>query len=149
MEKAALVYKANCKVIICCFFFISVFTAPVFAQVRGKVEVVKDARIDTFAARRIELNKTANPDGTINGFRLQIFTGSDRKAAYDAQAKFLEQFPDTRTYVIYSAPNFKVRVGDYRTRLDAEKMQDQLKALFDAMFIIPEKINPPKLDADE
>ena len=150
MNKAASVYKAFLQLTGCCFFIVLFFASAAVAQTRGKVEIVKDARIDTFAARRLELSKVVNADGgMINGFRVQIFTGADRKEAYNTQAKFQEQYPDVRTYIIYNDPNFKVRVGDFRTRLDAEKMQDELKKSFTGMFIIQEKINQPKPETDE
>jgi hypothetical protein len=145
--KAASRFKAILQISGCCFF-IFFFTVTAGAQTRGKVEVIKDARIDTFAAHRLELNKGADAM-TINGFRVQIFTGENRKDAYNAQAKFQEQFPDTKSYIIYNEPNFKVRVGDFRTRLDAEKLQNDLKKIFTGMFIIQEKITPPKPDTDE
>ena len=150
MNKAASVYKAFLQLTGCCFFIVLFFTSAAVAQTRGKVEIVKDARIDTFAARRVDLAKAINADGgMISGFRVQIFTGADRKEAYNTQAKFQEQYPDVRTYIIYNDPNFKVRVGDFRTRLDAEKMQDELKKSFTGMFIIQEKINQPKPETDE
>jgi hypothetical protein len=147
--KTASVYKAILQISGCCFFMQLFFTFTAVAQTRGKVEVIKDARIDTFAARRFDLNK-AGDALSINGYRVQIFTGENRKDAYNTQTKFQEQFPDTKSYVIYSEPNFKVRVGDFRTRLEAEKFQEQLRKWFTGMFIIQEKITPPKLqDADE
>jgi hypothetical protein len=147
MSSAASVYKAILQITGCCFFIALFFTTPAFSQTRGKVDVVKDARIDTFAARRLELNKAGGADAAnINGYRVQIFTGENRKDAYTAQAKFQEEFPDIRTYIIYNEPNFKVRAGDFRTRLEAEKLEEELKKWFTGMFIISEKINPPKLD---
>lgn len=118
------------------------------AQTKGKVEVVKDPRVDTLIARRAELNKAVGTD-LVNGYRVQIFTGPNRKDAYSIQSKFQEEFPDIRTYVIYSEPNFKVRVGDFKNRMDAEKLQDELKKWFTGMFIISEKINPAKTDDDD
>ena len=149
MNKAASVYKAFLQITGCCFFIAFIFASPAFAQTRGKVEVIKDPRIDTLAARRIELNKAGGADASVNGFRVQIFTGEGRKDAYNAQAKFQEQFPDIRTYVIYNEPNFKVRAGDFRTRMEAEKLEDELKKWFTGMFIISEKINLPKDATDE
>jgi hypothetical protein len=142
-------YKAKFSDIKRCIFFMTFFIPAIsFSQTRGKVEVVKDARIDTFAARRLELNRTGGADAAnINGYRVQIFTGENRKDAYSAQAKFQEEFPDIRTYIIYNEPNFKVRAGDFRTRLEAEKLEEELKKWFTGMFIIPEKINSPKLDS--
>ncbi len=142
MNNTASFYKAILQITGCCFFML-LLSVPASAQTRGKVEVVKDPRIDTLAARRAELNRTLGME-TVSGFRVQIFTGSNRKDAYSAQEKFQQEFPDIRTYVIYNEPNFKVRVGDFRTRAEAEKLQDDLKKWFDGMFIIQDKINPPK-----
>ena len=141
MKKITLAYKFIFRAVAGCLF--TLLAVSVSAQTRGKVEVIKDPRIDTLVARRAELNKAIGI-GEVNGFRVQIFTGSNRKEAYNMQAKFQQDFPDIRSYVIYSDPNFKVRVGDFRTRLDAEKLQDQLKRSFDGTFIITEKINPPQ-----
>jgi hypothetical protein len=150
MNRAASVYKAILQVTGCCFFIVVFFTFSSNAQTRGKVEVIKDPRIDTLAAKRLALNKAGGADaGTVNGYRVQIFTGPNRKDAYNVQAKFQEEFPDIRTYIIYSEPNFKVRAGDFRTRLEAEKMEEELKKWFTGMFIIPEKINLPKLDSTD
>ncbi len=124
---------------------------PIFAQERGKVEVIKDPRIDTLIAKRFSVKgKTASTNAAApyssNGYRVQIYSGSDRRAAYNAQAKFQQRFPDIRTYITYVEPNFKVHAGDFRTHLAAEKMMQQLKGSFLSLFIIPEKINPTKAD---
>ena len=120
------------------------------AQTRGKVEVVKDPLIDTLIARRPYLNKTiSGGDASSSGFRLQIYFGSNRQAAYDAQAKFTNEFPETPTYVSYVEPNFKVQVGDFRTRLEAQKLESELNGMFSSFFIIPTKINLPKSDNAE
>jgi hypothetical protein len=154
--KNAPVYKASLRHITRCVFFIVIF-APVIvsAQVRGKVEVVKDPRIDTLASRRANLKNdhsavtyahTSTFSARVDGYRVQIFSGSNRKDAYDTQAKFMNTYPGTRTYIIYSEPNFKVRAGDFRTRLEAEKLMQELRRSFTSLFIIEEKINLPKTD---
>ena len=121
-----------------------------FGQERGKVEVIKDSRIDTLIAKRFSLKGTAavksNASFSSNGYRVQIYSGSNRNAAYDAQAKFQNKYPEQRTYITYNEPYFKVHAGDYRTRLEAEKIMQQLKGNFTSLFIISEKINPSKAD---
>ena len=128
---------------------------PIFvhAQERGKVEVIKDPRIDTLIARRLSLAKgpakttaSASVNYSSNGYRVQIFSGWDRKSAYDAQARFQNRYPDMRTYIAYKEPYFKVNAGDFRTRLEAERLMQQLKGSFTSLFIIAEKINPTKAD---
>ena len=139
---------AKLSLLCCCIFFAPLVSS---AQTRGKVEVVKDPLIDTLIARRPYLNKTIASGGDITsgGFRLQIYFGSSRQAAYDAQAKFVNEFPEIPTYISYVEPNFKVQVGDFRTRLEAQKLQSELNGMFSSFFIIPTKINPPKSDNAE
>lgn len=149
MKNAASYSKAKISPISCCVFLMMLFApALLHAQTRGKVEEVKDPLIDTLVARRPTLNKNnaISSDETTNGYRLQIFFGSNRQAAYNAQAKFKDEYPDIRTYITYTEPNFKVQVGDFRTRLEAQKLQSELTQMFGSMFVIPTKINPPKTD---
>lgn len=141
MKTTAKYHAILCLLCSCCFML------PLcsFAQTRGTVTVIKSPLIDTFAARRAMLNKTIlGTEISLKGFRVQVFFGSNRQAAYEAEAKFLNEFPDVPAYVSYTEPNFKVQVGDFRTRLEAEKMQNELKDMFSTMFIIPTAINPPK-----
>ncbi|MDN5285727.1 MAG: hypothetical protein JWR38_2001 [Mucilaginibacter sp.] len=154
MKKAVSTYKATfSKVIGYCIFFvlIAVSTQTAAQQVRGKVEVIKDPLVDTLIAKRLEMNKGAGGVASAFssiGYRVQIFSGSNRKAAYNAQARLQDQYPELRTYIIYNEPNFKVRAGDFRTRLEAQKLMQELQSSFSSLFIIPEKINPPKTDPD-
>lgn len=143
-------FRAKISVIGYCIVFVSLLIpAFSFSQTRGKVEVIKDPLIDTLIARRPMLNRTTLNTGeeTVYGYRVQIFFGSSRQAAYAAQEKFREEYPELRTYITYTEPNFKVQAGDFRTRLEAEKLKNELTQLFTTMFIISGKINPPKADA--
>ncbi|WP_299515256.1 SPOR domain-containing protein [Mucilaginibacter sp.] len=142
------VYKANFSNIFRCIFFIAIFIPAIsYAQDRGTVEVVKDPRIDTFMARRANLKSSmAAVYASSYGYRVQIYSGSSRKDAYDVQARFTDTYPGMRTYISYSEPNYKVHAGDFRTRLEAEKLKQELGRSFTSLFIIEEKINPPKAD---
>jgi hypothetical protein len=149
MKNAASYLKAKISWISCSIFFV-LFILPALshAQTRGKVEVVKDPLIDTLIARRATLSKGVGlGEETTSGYRVQIFFGSNRQEAYNAQARFLNEYPEIRTYVLYTEPNFKVQVGDFRTKLEAQKLQNDLRDKFTSLFIIPGKINPPKTDA--
>lgn len=112
------------------------------AQERGKVVVIKDPRIDSLIERRLELNRSIVPGKSImsSGFRVQIFSGLDRNQVYAEQTKFKSRFPKTTTYVTYTQPNYKLRVGDFRTRMEAEKFMNELKKYYSSMFIFSELI---------
>jgi hypothetical protein len=156
MKKAISDHKVPFSLIRYCFLFLLLASSTItFAQERGKVQVVAPPLFDTLLAKRATLNNrngassgsggsSATAYSSAFGYRVQIYSGSNRGAAYNAQAKFNKEFPEMRTYIVYHEPNFKVRAGDFRTRIEAERMKEQLKAWFPVMFIISEKINPPK-----
>ena len=116
-------------------------TSVTFAQ-NQLIKIHSDTKLDSLVAKNIEVNKLSNG---ISGYRVQIFFGSERKAANDAKTKFLQLMPDEEVYFIYQQPYFKVRVGDYRTKLEAEATYRQLLTYFNKVFIIPDKVNLPKL----
>ena len=126
--------------------------AILLAQTRGTVQVDKDPKVDSLIGNYLVNGGKADNGGAAstssNGYRIQIFSGSNRKAAYSAQSKFQTKFPETHTYLSYRDPNFKVKVGDFRSRLEAEKMIEEMKPAFGGLFIISEKINLPKLDTE-
>ncbi|NHA05418.1 SPOR domain-containing protein [Mucilaginibacter sp. HC2] len=153
MKKAVFDHQATPAIIRYCLFFVLVIASThTFAQqARGKVEVVRDPLVDTLIAKRYEMSSAAGVSSPIAsyGYRVQIFSGSNRKDAYSAQARLQSQYPELRTYIIYNEPNFKVRAGDFRTRLEAQKLMQDLRASFSSLFIISEKINLPKTDTND
>ncbi|SDS03630.1 Sporulation related domain-containing protein [Mucilaginibacter mallensis] len=151
MKDGSSFYKtiAAAPVRCCVLFGLMLLPSLLFAQEKGKVEVVKDPKVDSLVQDYVVGDKGKNiAPASSDGYRIQIFSGSDRQAAYDAQAKLKAKYPDLATYLSYRAPNFKVRVGDYRSRLEAEKVMQDLKPLFGGLFITQEKINLPKLDTE-
>ena len=127
---------------------ISLTATGAFAQV-GKVTIVKDPLIDSLIARRIALNKGVTRDGTpivVFGYRVQVFFGNDRKEAYNEQARFNSLYPELATYISYTQPNYRVKVGDFRTRAEAQKLIIELRPIFPTLFIFNERINPLKAD---
>jgi hypothetical protein len=132
------------------FFLTAVSFAS--AQIRGEVEVIKDPRIDTLVARRLLTTKSSSGrvgNSSGYGYRVLFFISSDRKEIYAKQAIFNEMYPDMRTYIIYQEPNYKIKAGDFRTRLEAQKLMRDLRPQFPTLFLVSEKINSPKLDTTD
>jgi hypothetical protein len=146
-------FDTSIKKIQLVFVLLSISIAS-FAQTRGEVTVIKDPLIDSLIAKRIELHKkTATTTSPVSpaifngfGYRVQVFYGSDRKEAFNEQGRFKALYPKLRTYITYKEPNYYLRVGDFRTRLEAQKLQNELKSNFPTLFIFREKINAPDLD---
>ena len=132
---------------------LSVLTKVSQAQTRGKLETIKDPRIDSLIAHRTTAGKPAGAGSSYTGgaisaygYRVQFYSGSNRKEAFNAQNRFQQMHPELRTYISYKEPNFKVKGGDFRSRLEATKLIQDLKGIFSPLFVISEKINLPKLE---
>ena len=154
MKVRVSVWKTVFTVSVKCVVLVWLVSLPslLIAQTRGKVQVDKDPKVDSLIGNYLVNGGKADNGGAAStsskGYRIQIFSGSNRKAAYSAQSKFQTKFPETHTYLSYRDPNFKVKVGDFRSRLEAEKMIEEMKPAFGGLFIISEKINLPKLDTE-
>lgn len=120
------------------------FNSTVFAQ---KVEIIADAKISSLVAKHIAFNE--NRKG-IKGFRIQIFfdSGNNSKSnAVSAMKEFTNKYSEIGAYLTFNEPNFKVRVGDFRTRLDAKRLLAKIIDEFPNSFIVIEdNVNMPSLE---
>ena len=74
------------------------------------------------------------------GYRVQLYNGPDRNEATAVKAAFTRRFPGVRSYLTYVAPSFRVKVGDFRTRSEAEAMMKQARDLHSPVMIVPDEI---------
>src|ERR1700722_2611024 len=98
----------------------------------GSVVVTKDARIDLLVKKQIAINEETTREirQHVPGFRIQGINTPDRNKVYDAKAKVYQEFPDWKPYLLYQAPNYKLRVGDFKTQEEADAALQQLARLF-------------------
>lgn len=108
----------------------------------GYVNIHADPRLATLVKKAEPKSERSAPHGPYKtkGFRVQIYNGSDRAKATDTKLKFLKGFPGTRAYLVYNSPNFRVRVGDYKTRNEAQAMLSRLSIYFNTAMIVPDMI---------
>ena len=118
-------------------------TAFLSAQ-EGIIEIKSDPRIEMLVKKHgLPSNTSASPQ--ISGFRIQIIFDPERKTIDEARGRFTAVYPTIETYVIFNAPNYFLKVGDFRTQLEAEKIKDGLTRDFPTSFIIKEQINLPRI----
>ena len=90
--------------------------------------------------------------GTLyNGFRIRIFIDSSRSArekSLSEMRRFNEQYPSVMAYRSYDAPNFKVSVGNFRNRVEAEAFLRKVKSSFPDAFVVRERFKYPSLSTD-
>jgi hypothetical protein len=96
-----------------------------------------DAILDTIAMRNKSIKFT-------NGFRIQIYVGNDRKAADDAKIYTYQKYPEIFPYLSYQQPIYKVKIGDFLNRMDAERYYADLKELYPSAMILPDRVEIKK-----
>lgn len=107
----------------------------------GHVKMIEDPRI-------AELNRKKKENPTkLDGYRVQLFFG-DRSKAQEIRGDFIREYPNTAAYISYLAPNFRLRVGDFRSRLACEKFKHQLGSEYSGSYIVKDKIELPPLYGD-
>jgi len=142
-------------------FLASLLISPVlFAQVEAaqelspdsvqiaileKLDINRDERLDKMLKWHIEKNQKMEG---MNGYRVEIFFSSRMDAKEESlgiKANFLSEYPEHTVHVKFIAPNFRVRVGDFRTKNEAWKLYKSIQKDYPAAFIVPDVIDFPLL----
>jgi hypothetical protein len=77
----------------------------------------------------------------INGFRIQIYVGNVRQEADGAKSYIYQAFPDLNPYVSYSQPTYRVKVGDFMYRSDAEQYLEMIREQYSSAMILADRVD--------
>lgn len=109
----------------------------------GSLNVHADQRIDNLVHLHIAYNE-AFP--VMDGYRIHIYMQSGNVAldrAEEMKLEFEGKYKDIPAYVTFAEPYYRVRVGDFRTRLEASKFLQRIDRKYPNAWVIKEKINLP------
>ncbi|MDR0970043.1 MAG: SPOR domain-containing protein [Lentimicrobiaceae bacterium] len=116
-----------------------------FSQQQGNLHLVQDSKIDSLVNLH---RKIRQRDSKIDGFRVQIFMESGNEAVDRAQKvsdEFLHVFPEIQPYISFGQPYYRIRVGNFRDRLEAEGYLKRIQTKYPQAFVISDRIELPKL----
>ncbi len=129
---------SNNKTSLLSFIFITLLTFTSLAQQKeGELQIETSAKIDAVVAQKKHYNKNLE---SIKGYRIQLFYGSE-KAAYKIKDEFRALFPDITTKIIFSSPQWKVQVGNFITRLEADRTLTSIKKEYPGAIILATEID--------
>ncbi len=112
----------------------------------GKVTIKQEPRIEAIVAKHIDINQKAKG---FPGYRVQVYfgSGSDAKSiANKIRNNLNNEFTDYDSYLVYEAPYFKVRVGDFRNRNEAFKAFKIIQSNYPQAFIVDDLIALPRIE---
>lgn len=88
----------------------------------------------------------SQPLEVAQGYRVQIFAATNYDEAMKAKSDAEAQFPDEWFYVVYDAPTYKIRAGNFTERYEADRFARVLSERgYRNAWVVPEKVfkNPP------
>ena len=119
-------------------------TEAVSAQTdSGNVVVYKDPRLSLLVRKQAQINEetTRNSRRSMPGYRIQIVNTTDRNLAIDAKTKVYQLYPELKAYLLFQSPYYRIKVGNFRARSEAESYIKSLQRDFPGtIFIIKDII---------
>ena len=93
-----------------------------------------DAVLDTLATQNRRVRYAP-------GYRVQVYVGNERAAADALKLQLYQQFPELSAYMSYQQPTYRLKVGDFMRRMDAERYFSRLKQVFATAQMQPDRVD--------
>ncbi|WP_162127085.1 SPOR domain-containing protein [Flavobacterium phycosphaerae] len=112
--------------------FLLLFLSQKMAAQDAKVTVSQDPKFEQLLNEKRKINSSI----TINDrYKIQIFNG-DSENSKKTLLDFKKENKDMDATVVFSTPLYKVWVGNFKTRIEAEKNLNDLKKKYPNAFLI-------------
>ncbi|WPR71812.1 SPOR domain-containing protein [Flavobacterium sp. NG2] len=116
-------------------FLICLITQILTAQ-QQNTNLKQDPRFEQLLAEKQKINSSIIVN---ERYKIQVFSGSSdgaRKALYNCK----QEFPTLDGTIVFNTPNYKVWIGNFRTRIEAERNMVELKKKYPNLLLIkPQK----------
>lgn len=93
-----------------------------------------DAILDTMAVQNRRVRYAP-------GYRVQVYVGNERAAADAAKLQLYQLFPELSAYMSYQQPTYRLKVGDFMRKMDAERYFSKLRSVFVSAQLQPDKVD--------
>ncbi|HBG57955.1 SPOR domain-containing protein [Proteiniphilum sp. UBA1028] len=125
---------------------------------KGKVTVYEDESIAQVLGRPMAPPRTvySNAEGTIQyykmrGYKIQAFSGNNQRTSKNEanrkQSLINASFPELETVVLFESPFWRLRVGNFETRDEAQKVMHELRKAFPSfgkeMYVVVDEVKIP------
>ena len=114
------------------FFIISSFFCLSSRAQDGKTNVSVDPKIDKLLKEKRKLNTGLFLN---EGYKIQIFYGNSEESKKKLQ-EFKKEFKDLDGTIIFNSPNYKVWIGNFKTRIEVERAMVDIKKKYPTALII-------------
>jgi hypothetical protein len=128
----------------CLFFLIILFCSKdkILAQqdpkvTKGEIVIHSSSAIDS-------LERNSRGFKEVKGYRVQIYVGPTSEKAMAERNNFLQLGLGYSAYLKQIVPEYAIRVGDFRNRMEMEKSLPRIKDHYPNAFPVIDIIEPPR-----
>lgn len=114
------------------FFILSSFLCLSSRAQDGKTNVSVDPKIDQLLKEKRKLNTGLFLN---EAYKIQIFYGNSEESKKKLH-EFKKEFKDLDGTIIFNSPNYKVWVGNFKTRIEVERAMVDIKKKYPTALII-------------
>ena len=114
-----------------------------YSSSAGQVYINQNPELQKIINNHVSINKDKY---VLKGWRVQIFLGSGRNArsrANSTKSRFLSKHSEVNAYLDYSSPYFKIKVGNFRTKIEAEAFKKKISNSFSNSWVVESEIDKP------
>jgi SPOR domain len=122
-----------------------IYSGAAYAQ---EAQIYRDPRVDSLIKKQIQINEVTTRDSRRNipGYRIQVASSNDRNQVFAIKTKIYQLYPELKPYLIYQPPNYKLKVGNFKTPEEAEPYLQKLTQDFPSGVSLVHDIIEIKLD---
>ncbi len=105
--------------------------------------IYRDPRVDSLIKKQIQINEETTRESRRNipGFRIQVASSNDRNEVFGVKTKIYRLYPELKPYLIYQPPNYKLKVGNFKTPEEADPYLQKLIQTFPSgVYLVPDII---------
>ena len=87
------------------------------------------------------IQSSVAPPETLQGFRIQLLATNNFDEANTTRNSLSAQYPELWLYLVFEAPTYKIRVGDFVNRAETKTLLEQFQQQgFRSAWVVPDKI---------
>lgn len=124
-----------------CIFVVLIYTSLSAQKTNFSIgnnsTIVSDVDVDFLLSK--DLEKSTKTD-KIPGYRIQIISSNSKVEVMNERDKVVKQFKTAKDYVVYDQPYYKLRMGDFKTRLEAVKFLEEISPSYPSAFLVKDEI---------
>jgi hypothetical protein len=130
-------------------FLTLMFPIFVFSQsdttfnTKGEIISINQKGVDKLVSKYKQILKKT---GGVEGWRIQLIFKDQKEEILPYQIKFTNLYPEIPVQIAFDSPNYKLTVGNFRTRNEALKIKHQISKNFPGAYPVPIIIDPDLLE---